>query len=107
MKIDIKNEDGAMMVALSGRLDTISAPLLQQTFDEMPEIPQGANVALDFSGVDYVSSAGFRVLLVLQKKITEAQGSLTIKNLSDAVLDVFEMTGFTSIFNITEDGTCR
>jgi anti-anti-sigma factor len=100
MRIDIKNDGGAVTVTLSGRLDVNSSLSLQRAFDEMPEIQPETNVTLDFSGVDYISSAGLRVLLLLQKKFLAAQSSLTISNLSDGVRGVFDMMGFSSIFEI-------
>jgi anti-anti-sigma factor len=99
--IDIKNDDGGAIVAgLSGRLDAGSAPSLQKAFSEMEKDAGKPDVVLDFAGVDYVSSAGLRELLILQKKILAAQGSLTIRNISGLVREVFDMTGFSTILKI-------
>jgi anti-anti-sigma factor len=100
VEINVKNDGDAMTIDLCGRLDVIGAPLLQQTFDEMPGDSPKTNVTLDFSAVEYVSSAGLRVLLILQKKLAAAQGSLLIKNLQAQVREVFDMTGFSAIFKI-------
>lgn len=101
MEIDVKNDDtGAIVVGLSGRIDANSSPSLQQAFDEMGGSLQKANLTLDFSAIDYVSSAGLRVLLMLQKKMLAAQGSLTIRNIQGSVREVFDMTGFSTIFKI-------
>lgn len=101
MEINIKDNDtGAVVVELSGRLDANTSPSLQRALDEMGENPLETNLTLDLSAVDYVSSAGLRVLLILQKKILAARGSLTIKNVRGSVRDVFDMTGFSTIFKI-------
>jgi anti-anti-sigma factor len=114
VEINIKNGDGEVTVELSGRLDANTSPLLQKAFDEMDkEMDKEMNkemgkevdkdcrrVILDFASVDYISSAGLRVLLILQKKIAASKGSLTVKNLRGAVREVFDMTGFSAIFKI-------
>jgi anti-anti-sigma factor len=58
------------------------------------------SLALDFAAVDYISSAGLRVLLILQKKIHAAGGSLSVRNLNGTVREVFDMTGFSAILKI-------
>jgi anti-anti-sigma factor len=101
MEINIKNDGAGNIVAeLSGRLDANSSPQLQQVFDEMGESLQKADVTLEFSALDYVSSAGLRVLLIIQKKVLAAQGSLTIRNINNLVREVFDMTGFSNILKI-------
>jgi anti-anti-sigma factor len=100
VEININSSNGELLVELSGRLDASSSPLIQKTFDEMSEDLYRSNVVLDFSAVNYVSSAGLRVLFILQKKILAAQGSLNIRNLNDVVREVFHMTGFYAIFKI-------
>jgi anti-anti-sigma factor len=101
MEINIKKDDSGVVVAgLSGRLDANSAPSLQTAFSGIGEGSDKPNVVLDFSEVDYVSSAGLRELLILQKKMLAAQGSLTLKHLNDMVREVFDMTGFSNILKI-------
>ncbi|MDR2175074.1 MAG: STAS domain-containing protein [Synergistaceae bacterium] len=100
VEISIKNDESGVVVELCGRLDADGAPLLQKAFDEMGEGLYGADAAVDFSAVDYISSSGLRVLLVLQKKVHAARGSLNVRNLNGAVREVFDMTGFSAIFKV-------
>jgi anti-anti-sigma factor len=100
VEINIKNIGGGVVAELSGRLDAVTSPSLQKAFDEMSGDSYKSDVVLDFSAVDYISSAGLRVLLILQKKIRASQGSLNIKNLNGAVREVFDMTGFSAVFDI-------
>jgi anti-anti-sigma factor len=101
VEIDIRNDDGgAIAVGISGRLDANSSPSLQQAFDEMGESLQKTNLTLDLSELEYISSAGLRVLLILQKKMAAAQGSLTVKNIQGPVREVLDMTGFSALLKI-------
>ena len=97
MNINIKNENGITFIALEGRLDTTTAPELEKAINDEGEALK--SLVLDFGGVDYISSAGLRVLLTAQKKMN-VQGSMELTNVSDAVMDIFEMTGFADILVI-------
>jgi anti-sigma B factor antagonist len=97
MNINIKNENGVTLIALEGRLDTTTAPELEKAINDEGEALK--SLVLDFGGVDYISSAGLRVLLTAQKKMN-VQGSMELTNVSDAVMDIFEMTGFADILVI-------
>jgi anti-anti-sigma factor len=83
---------------LIGRLDIVTAPKLQEALTEV--ITSAEKVELDFAGVDYVSSAGLRVLLLGEKNAKAAGKSMTLKNVSHEVMDVFEITGFSGILTI-------
>jgi anti-anti-sigma factor len=105
VEIDITYDDEGAKLKLEGRLDTNGAPDLQKkgfqkAFDKMGEDLYKSKVVLDFSAVKYISSAGLRVLLIFQKKMLAAHGSLSIVNLNDTVREVFDMTGFSAIFKI-------
>ena len=89
--------DGAEL-RLEGRLDTTSAPAAQDVF--MKAAGEYSKIALNFSTLDYVSSAGLRALLALQKQVNRTGGSLTLTNVSPVVMEVFEMTGFSGILQI-------
>lgn len=94
----IKNLDGSKLtVALVGRLDTITAPDLDK------ELKGGLDgvteLAFDFSKLEYISSAGLRVLLSAQK-IMNKVGKMTISNVNESIMEVFEMTGFADILTI-------
>lgn len=97
MNINIEKENSKVLMKIEGRLDTTTAPELEKAInDEGNELK---NLVLDFDAVDYISSAGLRVLLSAQKKMN-AQGYMELRNVSEAVMDVFEMTGFADILVI-------
>lgn len=97
MKINIERENGQALMKIEGRLDTTTAPELEKAInDDGSEL---RSLVLDFKGVDYISSAGLRVLLAAQKKMN-AQGCMELINVSEAVMDIFEMTGFAEILVI-------
>ena len=97
MNINIEKENGKVLMKIEGSLDTTTAPELEKAInDEGNELK---NLVLDFDAVDYISSAGLRVLLSAQKKMN-AQGYMELRNVSEAVMDVFEMTGFADILVI-------
>jgi anti-anti-sigma factor len=94
-----KTQDGSTeILSLTGRLDTVTAPKLQEVLADA--ISSAEKVELDFAGVDYVSSAGLRVLLVGEKSSKAAGKAMTLKNVSQEVMEVFEMTGFSGILTI-------
>ncbi len=90
--------DGTTLtVALEGRLDTTTAPKLEQELRGSIEGLTG--LVLDLAKLDYISSAGLRVLLAMQK-IMNRQGEMKIKNVNETVMEVFEVTGFSDILTI-------
>ncbi|MBQ0136362.1 MAG: STAS domain-containing protein [Oscillospiraceae bacterium] len=95
--MDIKKtfEGEALTVALVGRLDTTTAP----DFEAALELDGIKNLVLDFENLEYISSAGLRVILAAQKKMS-AQGEMVVKNVNDAIKEVFEITGFVDILTI-------
>lgn len=97
MNINIEKTNGAVLMTLSGRLDTTTAPELEKAINAESEALK--SLVLDFKGVDYISSAGLRVLLTAQKKMN-VQGHMELTNVSEAVMDIFEMTGFADILEI-------
>ena len=97
MNINIERENGKALMKLEGRLDTTTAPELEKAING--EGDELKSLVLDFNGVDYISSAGLRVLLTAQQKMN-AQGNMELRGVSEAVMDVFEMTGFADILVI-------
>lgn len=87
------------ILSLSGRLDTVTAPELENKINEI--MPSISGLILDFSKLEYLSSAGLRVLLNTQKAMT-GRGTLVIKHVNDMIMDVFDMTGFSSILTIED-----
>ena len=85
------------MIALEGRLDTTTAPELEAELKENMDKIQA--LVLDFSELEYISSAGLRVLLMAQKTMAEKDG-LKVTGVSPLILEIFEVTGFTDILDI-------
>lgn len=97
MTIEIKKNAEETIIEIVGRLDTITAPALDKTINE--DIGDTKNLILDINGVEYISSAGLRVLLGAQKKMQKI-GSMKVIHVREEVMDVFEMTGFADILVI-------
>ena len=97
MTIEIKKNETATIIEIVGRLDTITAPALDKTINE--DIGDAKNLVLDIKGVEYISSAGLRVLLSAQKKMQQI-GSMKVTGVCEEVMEVFEMTGFADILVI-------
>ena len=97
MTIEIKRNVEEIVLEITGRLDTTTAPALDKTINE--NINGIKTLILDFKGLEYISSAGLRVLLSAQKKMQQI-GSMTVKNVCEEVMEVFEMTGFADILTI-------
>ena len=97
MKID-KNLNGTTLVlALEGRLDTTTAPELEAALkDDMDKVNE---LTMDFAKLDYISSAGLRVLLSAHKAMTK-KGGMKVVNANEMVKEVFDVTGFADILNI-------
>lgn len=91
-----KNEDH-LTIKLEGRLDTISAPQLEKELRQ--ELSDTKYLVLDFSQLDYLSSAGLRVILSAQKVMNQ-QGEMIVRNVSDMIMEIFEVTGFSEILTI-------
>ena len=97
MIIETKRNEKELTVALSGRLDTTTAPALEKTIVE--NIGGVEMLLLDFKGLEYISSAGLRVVLNAQKKMQQV-GEMKLINVSSEVMEVFEITGFVDILAI-------
>ena len=97
MTIEIKKTETETIIEIVGRLDTITAPALDKTINE--DIGDTKNLVLDVKGMEYISSAGLRVLLASQKKMQKI-GSMKLTGVCEEVMEVFEMTGFADILVI-------
>ena len=94
----IKNvEDGKADIVLEGRLDTVTAPELEQALSE--SLADLSELTLDFEKLDYISSAGLRVLLSAQKAMNK-QGEMKLRNVGETIMEIFEVTGFSDILTI-------
>ena len=97
MTIEIKKNSEETVIEIVGRLDTITAPALDKSINE--DIGDTKNLVLDVKGMEYISSAGLRVLLSAQKKMQKI-GSMKLVGVCEQVMEVFEMTGFADILVI-------
>ena len=97
MTIEIKKNSEETIIELVGRLDTTTAPALDKTINE--DIGDVKNLTLDLKGLEYISSAGLRVILGAQKKMQKL-GLMKVANVCEDVMKVFEMTGFADILTI-------
>ena len=90
--------DNCFNLKLEGRLDTITAPKLQDVL--IPAFDEAEKIILDFSRLAYISSAGLRVLLMGQKKANEKNIPMTIKGVPEVIMEIFDITGFSDILTI-------
>ena len=97
MTIEIIRNAEEATIEVAGRLDTTTAPTLDKTINE--DVKDVKNLTLDLKELEYISSAGLRVLLSAQKKMQKI-GSMKVKNVCEEVMEVFEMTGFADILVI-------
>jgi len=101
MKIKTREEEGVFIIAVAGRMDAVSAPGFEKKCEEWIAKEKNAFI-IDFSDLDYISSAGLRSLLVIGKKLKTKNGTMYLAALKDVIKDVFEISGFDSIFSIFE-----
>ena len=97
MTIEIKRNAEEIVLEIVGRLDTTTAPALDKTISE--NMQDAKTLIFDFKGLEYISSAGLRVLLSAQKKMQQV-GSMKVINVCETIMEVFEMTGFADILVI-------
>lgn len=88
---------GELTVKVIGRLDTTTAPELERELTD--SIAGVTKLSLDFIGLDYLSSAGLRVLLQAQKTMNK-QGEMIVRNVNETIMEIFEVTGFTDVLTI-------
>lgn len=97
MTIQLKRDGGKAYAQIAGRIDTTTVVEAEQKLTA--DIDSVTDYVLDFKEVDYISSAGLRLLLSMQKKMKK-QGSMKLINVSDVVMEIFEVTGFADILTI-------
>ena len=98
--LNIKKErmEGELSLALSGRLDTNTAPIFQHELE--PMLGGISKLVLDFKKVDYISSAGLRVLLTFEQELEEQDKAMELIHVNEIIHDVFDVTGFLEILTI-------
>lgn len=99
MKVQITRNDKECLVAIEGRVDTVTAPLLDK---EVAPLYNEAGITLifDCAALEYISSSGLRVILMTHKQVSARGGKFIMRNMIKEVSTVFEMTGFARILNI-------
>lgn len=99
MEVNIENTGNKTFVVLNGRLDTTTADKFMQ---DITPLMQGDNpdIEMDCTGLEYTSSQGLRMFLMLQKSVTSRKGNLVLKNMKPNVKEVFDITGFSNIIKI-------
>ncbi len=97
MIISQESNGGKLTIALSGRLDTTTAPELEETLKNA--LDGVTELEMDLKALEYISSAGLRVLLSAQK-VMNKQGSMVVLNANESIMEVFEVTGFTDILTV-------
>lgn len=97
MTIEKMKNGSKLTLALTGRLDTATAPQLEAQLKA--DLPGIGLLVLDFASLDYLSSAGLRVLLAAQKAMNK-QGEMIVRNVNDTIREVFDITGFSDILTI-------
>ena len=97
MNMEMKRNAEETTIEIEGRLDTTTAPVLDKAINE--DMDGTKELILDLKGLEYISSAGLRVLLSAQKKMQKI-GSMKVVNVCETVMEVFEMTGFADILVI-------
>ena len=96
MKIEKKLDGSTLVFALDGRLDTTTAPELESALGDLNGVKE---LVIDMKNLEYISSAGLRVILKAQKIMNE-QGSMKLKNVGESIMEVFEITGFSDFLTI-------
>lgn len=97
MNMHKTTEGSTLCIALEGRLDTTTAPLLEAELEK--SIANSTRLIMDFDKLEYLSSAGLRVLLSAQK-VMNKQGEMVIRGVNETIMEIFEVTGFIDILTI-------
>lgn len=100
MATTFEQSGSILTVKPEGRIDTKTSPILES--DIQKYIDSTDNMILDFTNVDYISSAGMRVLLALHKRLKKKGGTLKVINVKDAIYDIFKLVGFHSMVEVSQ-----
>lgn len=102
MELETEQIEGVLIGRLKGRLDASTSDTIQESL--LKTIEEGnTRLALDLAGLEYISSAGLRVLLMTHKKVSQSQGKLIIFGLQDYIHEILEIAGFTAILTLSEN----
>lgn len=103
MTVEAYKEEKKLILKIAGRVDNTTAPLLEKELRERLD-SDTAEILLDFFLLDYISSAGLRVLLTMQKLMNKRNGKMIIKNANAIVTETFKITGFLNILTVEQSG---
>ncbi|MDO5114777.1 MAG: STAS domain-containing protein [Synergistaceae bacterium] len=98
MNLTTTTENGRLTISFEGRLDTSTAPKLERELAQL--LKTETDVTFDFEGLEYLSSAGLRIVLMSHKRLRAVGGLLTVANVNDVIKNLFDLTGFSEILNI-------
>ena len=96
-----EKQDNVLTVKHTGRLDTITSPVLENEL--RPYLDAVQEVIMDFSKIDYISSSGLRLLLTTQEALEDHGGSMKLIHVSDYIVEIFDLVGFTDLLTIVSD----
>lgn len=102
MQINFTNSGDFTIVAIKGRIDTVTAGEFESKISELAS-GRGSKIILDCSGLDYISSSGLRVFLVTHKKTNANGGHLRVCCLQPSIREIFDLTGFSSILDLRDE----
>lgn len=100
MKIETRHMEGKIFLKISGRIDTVTAPDFQKEMELLLKYESKPDVEIDCSNLEYTSSQGLRVFLLIQKDVNSKEGNMVLKNMQSNVKEVFDITGFSNIIKI-------
>ena len=98
METNITKENGVLKIGVTGRLDTVTSLELKNELEKFDV--KGVDIDFDFQNVEYISSAGLRLLLALQKQVMETNNKMVIRNVNKVVAGIFSVAGFNKTLNI-------
>ena len=102
MELMVRKEKNAVIVSVTGRMDAVTAPQFDKQLETLVE--QGeTRIIIDFKDLEYISSAGLQTILAMAKKMELVHGEIMLLHLKGAVKEVFEISGFDTIFHIFDD----
>lgn len=99
MEMIVRQEDQAVVVSVTGRMDAVTASQFDKRLETLME-EGAARIIVNFRDLEYISSAGLQTILATAKRLENINGEILLANLSDAVKEVFEISGFDTIFRI-------
>jgi anti-anti-sigma factor len=102
MNVSLTNRNDYLIIGLQGRLDTLQADAVEKKMLEVLG-QKHERIVIDCKELDYISSSGLRIFLIMQKKMMGAAGTLKLCNLQPSIQEVFDMSGFSMIFAIAPD----